>query len=906
MQRRLRLEWLEPRRALAVAGLASGPPGNLSSTTVSASEIGLAWELPGDGDTAVVVERREGASGPFAAIAVLSGGETIFTDTGCWAGRSYTYRVKARGPEGDSPYSAESVATTNVVGGDAFAVVTGLVAAPRSPTEVEVSFVDMNAGAASHLVERSADGVTYRVVAALGTATSWRDAGLEAGAAYWYRVRDTGWSRATSDYSVPVRIDTPRRAAAAPLEPSAVDADALSGTAVRLSWAATDPLPAGYAIERSVEYDPWHPITWTRVGLTAAVATSFVDAGLRPETPYVYRVIAVRAGVESAPGRPASDVMRALFGTGVGVVTASAGTGAPRTYDIGPGRPRSRLADLDWSRLGPGDTVNIHFKPGGYRELVQISTRGTPAAWITVNGVPDPATGELPFIDGRGAVLAPQFRNHYGPVDGSGGIVVGARPGFAHGYKPGYVAIRGLDVRNCHSSSTFTDAAGMSRPYGHVGAGIYLERCDHVTIAGCAIHDNGEGIFGAGQSDFDRVMTHITIDSNRIWGNGNVGSDREHNTYIEAVDVVYQFNRYGPLRPGALGAGLKDRSAGTVIRFNWIEGGAHQLQIPEAQNQADLAITLPRYRRTVVEGNTLVAPPGNGASLIWFGGDQGLATWYRKGVLTVAHNTLVARSDKSQVWKQIAIEAASGGEALDIRNNILAAIPATPGGTRPEFGLVGGDNRVSFGRNWVTPGWVMTTAGDFTFRGSASGTANLVGGPSNDPGFVDVVAGDYRLRAGSACIDVAGRLPESLADLPVTREFRPPVGGVARPVNGRAADLGSFEAATIAPPPPAPAPLVAPANLAVVSTAASRVRLAWADRSRNETGFIVERWQEGRGWIRVATTAANATSFTDRTTTAGIRYAYRVRAALGTGAGGRLSAATAVVWVRTPAAIRRA
>ena len=406
VQRRLDLEWLEPRRALAVAGAAVGPPGNLSCTTVSSSEIGLAWELRGDGDTAVIVERREGAAGAFATVAVLSGGETIFTDTGCWAGRSYTYRVKARGPGGDSSYSAESVATTSVVGGDAFAAVTGLSAMPRSPTEVEVSFVDVNAGAASHLVERSADGITYAVVAALGTATSWRDTGLEAGSPYWYRVRDTGWSRATSDYSVPVRIETPRRPAAAPLEPSAVDAVALSGTAVRLSWVATDPLPASYAIERSVDYDPWHPVTWTRVGVTADRATSFVDAGLRPETPYVYRVTAGRAGIESAPGRPASDVMRVLFGTGVGVVTASAGTGVPRSYDIGPGRPLTRLADLDWGRLGPGDTVNIHFKPGGYRELLQISSRGTPAALITVNGVPDPATGEMPFIDGRGAVLA--------------------------------------------------------------------------------------------------------------------------------------------------------------------------------------------------------------------------------------------------------------------------------------------------------------------------------------------------------------------------------------------------------------------------------------------------------------------------------------------------------------------
>lgn len=905
---RLAFEPLEHRLPLAFEAAPIGAPANLSATPISASEIGLSWALTGNGDTAVIVERRTGSTGAFSTVAVLSGGETIYTDTGCWAGSLYNYRVKARGPAGDTAYSAEQSATSLGIGAGAYAAVTGLAVVPRSPTTADVSFVDRNAGQASHILERSSDGVSYTVVASLGSATRWQDTGLTPGAACWYRVRDVGWAKPTSDYSPAVRVVTPQRPTAAPREPSAVAAAALSATAVRLTWTAGDPLASHYAVERSVGFDPWHTITWARIATTAPGATSYVDAGLTPETPYVYRVVAIRGGLESEPGLPASDVMHSIFGKGVGVVTASAGTGSPRTYDIGPGRPLTRLADLDWSRLGPGDTVNVHAKPGGYHELLQIASRGTPAAWITINGVPDQVTGELPVIDARDAVLAPQFRNHYAPVHGSGAIVVGAKPGFAHGYKPGYITIRNLDIRNCHSTSTFTDTDGTTKSYGLVGAGVYLERCDHVTVANCSIHDNGEGIFGAGQSDFDRVMTDITVEANRIWGNGNVGSEREHNTYIEAIDVVYQFNRYGPLRPGALGAGLKDRSAGTVIRFNWIEGGAHQLQIPEAQNQADLAMTLPRYHTTIVEGNTLVAPPGDAASLILYGGDQGLTPWYRKGVLSVVHNTLVARSDQSQAWKITAIEAASGGEAIDARNNIMAAIPATAGGIRPDFGLIGRDNRASFGRNWVPAGWLVTTVGDYRFTGEAAGTANLISGPTNDPGFVDVASGDYRLAAGSTCIDAAGRLPGRLANDPVTSQFQRPVGGMARPVNGLAADLGSFEAAAAAPPsPPVTPPVVpaslpprGPASLRVVALAPTRVRLTWSDRSSNETGFVVERWRAGGRWERVATTAVNAVSFTDTKATPGIRYAYRVRAMGGTSVTPSLSAGTAVVWVRTP------
>jgi parallel beta-helix repeat protein len=571
-QRLLAVDVLEHRHLLATAA-----PLGFTTTPVSASEVGLSWEFAADDTSGVVIERRTGPAGGFVTLAVLTAGETIFTDTGCWAGTSYEYRAKARGPLGDSTYTAAQSATTPGVGADAYAVMIGLNAVPRSPTSTLVSFVDANGGGASHLLERSDDGVSWTVVASLGTATTWQDSGLEPGKTFWYRGRDVGWSRPTSDYSAAVQVVMPNRPAAAPSEPVAVSATAVSATAIRLSWIAGDPSSTHYAIERATDYSPWHPPVWARIATTPVAATSFTDTGLQPETPYVYRVIAVRDGLESDPGQPASDVMHALFGAAVGAVTASAGRGVAQTYDIGPGRPLARLADLDWNALGPGDVVNIHATPGGYHELVQISCRGTAAAWITINGVPDPVTGALPIIDASDARLAPQFRNHYAPVHGSGAVVVGARPGFTHGYKPGYIEIRNLDIRNCHAAHRFTDVDGAAKNYGRVGAGIYLERCDHVTVSGCTIHDNGEGIFGAGQSGFDRVMTDITIDSNRIRGNGNVGSDREHNTYLEAVDVVYQFNRYGPLRSGALGAGLKDRSVGTVIRGNWIEGGAHQL-----------------------------------------------------------------------------------------------------------------------------------------------------------------------------------------------------------------------------------------------------------------------------------------------------------------------------------------
>lgn len=177
---RLVVERLDRRLVFAVAA-----PANFVATPVSAAEIGLSWELADASDAAVVVERRSGPTDGFVPIATLTAGEAIFSDTGCWAGTTYTYRVQARNAAGDSAYSTELTTTSLPIAAGAFEAVTGLAAVPRTPTTAEIAFVDHNAAEASHLLERSADGVSWAVVASLGGSTTWRDTGLDPGATYW-------------------------------------------------------------------------------------------------------------------------------------------------------------------------------------------------------------------------------------------------------------------------------------------------------------------------------------------------------------------------------------------------------------------------------------------------------------------------------------------------------------------------------------------------------------------------------------------------------------------------------------------------------------------------------------------------------------------------------------------------
>ena len=60
------------------------------------------------------------------------------------------------------------------------------------------------------------------------------------------------------------------------------------------------------------------------------------------------------------------------------------------TYDAGPGQTYTNLAAVPWSTLAAGDTVNIHYQPGGYHEIVLLANSGVPGAPITINGVADP------------------------------------------------------------------------------------------------------------------------------------------------------------------------------------------------------------------------------------------------------------------------------------------------------------------------------------------------------------------------------------------------------------------------------------------------------------------------------------------------------------------------------------
>ena len=73
-----------------------------------------------------------------------------------------------------------------------------------------------------------------------------------------------------------------------------------------------------------------------------------------------------------------------------------------------------------------------------------------------------------------------------------------------------------------------------------------------------------------------------------------------------------------------------------------------------------------------------------------------------------------------------------------------------------------------------------------------------------------------------------------------------------------------------------PLTLNAPANLTAAGVSATSIKLGWTYNTAAATGFIVQRSLDGTNFTTLATLAANATSYTDTTATAGQTYFYQV------------------------------
>lgn len=470
------------------------------------------------------------------------------------------------------------------------------------------------------------------------------------------------------------------------------------------------------------------------------------------------------------------------------------------TYEVGPGLANTTLGSVPWDDLQAGDIVSIHYQPQPYHELILISGNGTAAAPIVIQGIAGP-NGERPIIDGADAVLGPNLHYVYSGIPTRGLITISPDSSYTYGDKPSYIEISGLAIRNAHVGNSLIRPGGARSDYLTNAAGIYVERGENITIRDCEISNNSNGIF-VGSGDEEALQSReILVQGNSIHDNGNVGSDRQHNVYTEAIGMIYEDNHFSPLLPGAGGNNIKDRSAGLVVRNNWIEGGAHLLDLVDPEGSSNQAVADPRFQQTFVYGNVLLdtAGPGNASNLIHYGGDSGDNSIYRKGTLYFYQNTVViqgSRTGPDARWFTNLFHLDTNQQIADVRNNIFYAAgdPDSPGTEPTGFALLNDyGGTVHFETNWISPGWHTWRNDNAGAGASITGTGNFISNAENDPGFADLSTYDLRLLVTSPAVDQAGVLAAAAAGHEPDQQYLIHQGHTTRDVVGAALDLGAFE-----------------------------------------------------------------------------------------------------------------
>ncbi len=457
----------------------------------------------------------------------------------------------------------------------------------------------------------------------------------------------------------------------------------------------------------------------------------------------------------------------------------------PNEFHVGPGQPIAALADVPWASLPAGAKIFLHWQPAAYHEKVLISGRGTAEQPIEFTGVPGP-NGELPVIDGTGATTsaALKYTPWFGDVMERSIVAVARNSTQPSSFKPGYIVISNLELT---MSGPKTPMPAYTKPDG-TGAGyysgtgaIFLYGGEHVTIRDCVIHDTPNGIVAACETSEGSVTRDLTIERCWLYHAGKGGQYFGNNVMTEAVGLTVQFCRLDRGLNANDNSNLVDRSAGTVIRYNWIQGGVKLVDLIEPLGSPAIVTGDPAFAVAQVYGNVLVNGAGDygtdGSNLVRYGGYAGNSANFRAGTLHFHHNTAVIDSLR---WQTNVFEVTQAAATVAANNNVLHHAKFSAGGG--PFNLISSGRTIALGRNWITAG--------YTLNGVASnGTALVLTGAS--PGFADQAGHNFRPAAASPLIDAALALPAGA--LPVVFEYIADADGVARPVLGAAADLGAFE-----------------------------------------------------------------------------------------------------------------
>lgn len=451
-----------------------------------------------------------------------------------------------------------------------------------------------------------------------------------------------------------------------------------------------------------------------------------------------------------------------------------------RVLIVGPGQAYAEPHQIP--KLQAGDSVVIVGRAAPYRSKLQVPSG------VKIKGTPGPA-GERVVFDARNAVEAPWATYWSSQVSAQG--IISVTPAAGQSVVKG-VTISGITFTGCRNANTgFTSASGAARGWPAAAAGVALYRCQDVTFENCTFTDCDNGVFGKSSDDWgpDGIIRNTKFTGCTFSECGISGWDRVHNCYLEGINNHYEFCNFYRPKAGSGGCNLKDRGAGTTIRYCYLEGGARTIDLVDPEDGAPTITADPRFGRTDIYGCVIVNPASGGsATMIHFGFD-GMAVNAQKRLFFNA-NTLVSKwAQVGATWYMYPFKTDSNQE-IYVSNSIFHGF-TNDGSTPSEFRMVAGAGCKLFLRSTYLPTWAVK--GDAT----VDGWDQRLHGAS--PSFVNQLAIDLRLKPDSPCIGKATAELPWYAPVP-THTYDPTVWGWKD--RTAATDLGGIQLTGEAPPPP--------------------------------------------------------------------------------------------------------
>ncbi|MBI3910466.1 MAG: fibronectin type III domain-containing protein, partial [Armatimonadetes bacterium] len=172
-----------------------------------------------------------------------------------------------------------------------------LTATAASSSQIDLAWADNADNEDSFEIERSLDGTTFTLIAAVGASAgtggtvTYADTGLSASTIYYYRVRAAN-SGGGSGFSNTANAAT---LAAPPDAPTNLTATAVSASQIDLAWTDGASNEDGFKVERSTD-----GTSFTQIATVGVNVASYSDTGLSAATTYYYRMRAYNAGGDSA------------------------------------------------------------------------------------------------------------------------------------------------------------------------------------------------------------------------------------------------------------------------------------------------------------------------------------------------------------------------------------------------------------------------------------------------------------------------------------------------------------------------------------------------------------------------------------------------------------------------------